>query len=216
MSWVARLVLSPVRIFFLLVIGLVLAILVDIAIAQTKADLVGFKPAAARIVAERHVFFSAFDTPFLLFDPRTSAQQLNALVQHVAQAAQTWPSSKNRFANRLRSHLVDNLNTVLPVVEVFSLRVLSLAATLPVIVIFCLVASVDGWVRREVRKAGAGVESARIYHFAKRSIKPLVLWVSLLYLTLPVSIDVRWAYGILVVSVPLLLGISISRFKKYI
>ena len=188
----------------------------DIAIAQTKADLMGFKPAAARIVAERHVFFSTFDTPFLLFDPQTSAQRLNTLVQQVEQAAATWSALENRFVNRLRSHLVDNLNTVLPVVEVFSLRVLSLAATLPVIVIFCLVASVDGWVRREVRKAGAGVESARIYHFAKRSIKPLGLWVSLLYLTLPVSIDVRWAYGILVVSVPLLLGITISRFKKYI
>lgn len=105
---------------------------------------------------------------------------------------------------------------VLPTVEVFSLRVVSLIATFPLVAIFCLVAGLDGWVRREVRKAGAGIESARIYHFAKRSIAPLLMWLSVVYLLVPVVVDVRWVYGILAATIPLLFGIMISRFKKYV
>ncbi len=113
---------------------------------------------------------------------------------------------------RLKGHAMG----VLPTVEVFSLRVISLIATVPLVAIYCVVAGVDGWVRREVRKAGAGIESARIYHFAKRSIAPLLMWLSVLYLLVPVVVDVRWVYGILGVTIPFLLGVTISRFKKYV
>lgn len=105
---------------------------------------------------------------------------------------------------------------MLPTAEIFSLRVLSLLASLPIILIGCIVVGLDGWVRREVRKAGAGIESARIYHVAKRSIKPICMWVSLVYLVAPVTLDVRWAYGLLVIVIPVLVGMTISRFKKYV
>ena len=216
MSWVARLLLSPVRIFFLLIVGLLLTIVIDVAVTHTKLDAIGFKPGVERIAEERRVFFETFDLPILLLDPRSTAHWLDMQLLHLRIRFQNLSVTQNRFANSFLTSLSDYVSTVLPTVEMFSLRLLSLIATLPVVAICCLIAGVDGWVRREVRKAGAGIESARIYHFAKRSIKPMCLWVSLLYLVVPATINVRWAYGILAVVVPLLLGVTISRFKKYV
>ena len=161
------------------------------------------------------MFRETFDLSHLLLDPSSSADWVSAQIQHLRTQMESVSVAESPFVEKIVASLSRHIRVVLPTVEVFSLRALSLIATLPVIGICCVVVGVDGWVRREVRKAGAGIESARIYHFAKRSIKPLLLWVSLLYLTLPVTIDVQWAYGILVVAIPLLLGVTISRFKKY-
>lgn len=197
-------------------IALLLAIIVDLAISHPRLDAIGLKPGIDRVPKERHVFLQTFDQPSMLLDPRSAANRLKVHVQQLRFRLQNPPSSQSPFVDRFRSQLHASVINVLPTIEIFSLRALSLCATLPIIVICCVVIGLDGWVRREVRKAGAGIESARIYHVAKRSIKPLCLWVSLLYLTIPVAVDVRWAYGVLTVSIPILVGITISRFKKYI
>lgn len=201
---------------FLGIVALLIAIVVDLAVVHSALNSVGFKSGVERIAEERRLFANTFDTSLLLLDPRPAADWLNTHVRHFEVRSQIAPATGNRFLNGLITRLSDQLNTVLPTFEWFVLRTLSLAAAMPVIAICSLVAGFDGWVRREVRKAGAGFESARIYHLAKRSIKPLLLWVCLLYLIVPVTVDVRWAYGILVIAVPLLLGITISRFKKYV
>ncbi|MCY4129548.1 MAG: DUF4400 domain-containing protein [Gammaproteobacteria bacterium] len=208
--------LSPVRFLFLGSLALVLAIIVDLGVSHVKLDTIGLQPCAYRVIEERRVFLLTFNQPYLIVDPRNAADRLKRHVLRFQAELQNPPPSESQFLDRFRSHLFTNVDRLLPTVEVFSLRVLSLIATLPLIAICCVVMGFDGWVRREVRKAGAGIESARIYHVAKRSIKPLCLWVSLIYLAIPVTLDVRWAYGMLTVAIPILLGVTVSRFKKYV
>ena len=195
---------------------MLLAIIVDLAISHPRLDAIGFRPGIDRVLEERHVFLQTFDQPSMLLDPRSAANRLKAHILRLQSRLQYPSSSQSPLVDRFRSQLHASVVNVLPTIENFSLRALSLCATLPIIALCCVVIGLDGWVRREVRKAGAGIESARIYHVAKRSIKPLCLWVSLLYLTIPVTVDVRWAYGVLTVAIPILVGITISRFKKYI
>ncbi|MCY4096330.1 MAG: DUF4400 domain-containing protein [Gammaproteobacteria bacterium] len=192
------------------------AIIVELALSHTQLDAVGVKPSSNRLIEERCVFFSTFEKSFLLVDPRNAAHRLTSYLRDFRIQLEYPPATHSRFVDGFRSQLNALASTVFPAIEVFSLRALSLMATLPIIAICCIVVGLDGFVRREVRKAGAGIESARIYHLAKRSIKPLCVWVSLVYLTLPITLDIRWAYGILVVTIPVLVGISISRFKKYV
>ncbi len=190
--------------------------LVDLAISHTKLEAFGVQSVADRVTDEQREFDATFDGAYLLLDPRPAANWLNAHFRALGSRLRSPPMTGSPFVNRFLSRVNVHVHSVLPAIEVFSLRVCSLVATLPIIAIGCLVLGVDGWVRREVRKAGAGIESARIYHFAKRSIKPLILWVSLMYLIVPFPLDVRYPYGILVVVIPLLLSITISRFKKYV
>ena len=190
--------------------------LVDLATSHTKLNAFGAQSVADRVTYERREFDSTFDGAYLLLDPRPAENWLNTHFRALESRLRNPPMTGSPFVNRFLARVNVYVHSVLPAVEVFSLRVLSLVATLPIIAIGCLVLGVDGWVRREVRKAGAGIESARIYHFAKRSIKPLILWVSLMYLIVPFPVDVRYPYGILAVVIPILLGIAISRFKKYV
>lgn len=216
MSWVARLLLVPVRILFLGIVALLLVVLVDLAISHTKFDAFGVQSGANRVTHERLEFDATFHGTYLLLDPRPAANWLNTHSRALESRLRSPPMTGSPFVNRFLARVNVHFHSVLPAVEVFWLRLLSLVAVMPIIAIGCVVLGVDGWVRREVRKAGAGIESARIYHFAKRSIKPLILWVSLMYLIVPFPVDVRYPYGILAVVIPLLLGIAISRFKKYV
>ena len=193
-----------------------LAIVVDLAVIHSKINSLGIKSGVERITDERRVFIRTFDVPIQLLDTRDAAGWVSAKLGRARNWMHKDPATGNRFLRGLFDRISDFLTKILPTVEVVALRMLSLIATIPIIAICVLVAGFDGWVRREVRKAGAGIESARIYHFAKRSINPVFLWVCLMYLIVPITLDVRWAYGILVVVVPLLVGITISRFKKYV
>ncbi|WP_313024494.1 TIGR03747 family integrating conjugative element membrane protein [Pseudomonas lopnurensis] len=98
----------------------------------------------------------------------------------------------------------------------FIVRVLVLVLTLPLFIMAAFVGLVDGLVRRDVRKFGAGRESGFVYHRAKASLLPLAVLPWIIYLTLPVSVHP------LLVLLPsaALLGVAVcitaSSFKKYL
>lgn len=98
----------------------------------------------------------------------------------------------------------------------FIVRLLVLFLTLPLFLMSAFVGFVDGLVRRDVRKFGAGRESGFIYHRAKASLMPLVVLPWIAYLALPISMHP------LLILLPgaILLGaavcIAASTFKKYL
>ena len=67
-------------------------------------------------------------------------------------------------------------------------RLLVLVLTLPLFLLAAFVGMIDGLVRRDIRKFGAGRESGFIYHRAKASLMPLAVLPWIIYLTLPVSV----------------------------
>ncbi|WP_413730155.1 TIGR03747 family integrating conjugative element membrane protein [Sodalis sp. RH22] len=112
----------------------------------------------------------------------------------------------------LESYLIAAAYTVL----VFMVRVLVLCLTLPLFAMAAFVGLVDGLVRRDIRRFGAGRESGFVYHRARASLLPLTVLPWIIYLALPVSIYPL----IILLPFALLLGLStditVGSFKKYI
>ncbi|MBN0649849.1 TIGR03747 family integrating conjugative element membrane protein [Pseudomonas aeruginosa] len=98
----------------------------------------------------------------------------------------------------------------------YLVRLLVLVLTLPLFVTAAFVGFVDGLVRRDVRKFGAGRESGFLYHRAKASLLPLAILPWVIYLALPVSVH---PLIILLPSAALLglaMNLTAGSFKKYL
>lgn len=95
-------------------------------------------------------------------------------------------------------------------------RLLILLLTLPLMLTAVFVGLVDGLVRRDVRRFGAGRESGFVYHRAKAALMPLAVLPWVLYLAMPIS-----AHPLLILlPSAALLGLAValtaSSFKKYL
>ncbi|WP_251961826.1 TIGR03747 family integrating conjugative element membrane protein [Pseudomonas sp. Marseille-Q5299] len=101
-------------------------------------------------------------------------------------------------------------------VLVFCVRLVVLTMTVPLFAMAAFTGLVDGLVRRDLRKFGAGRESSYLYHKARATIIPLAIFPWTLYLALPVSISPM----LLLLPCAALLGVSVSitvaSFKKYL
>ncbi|MBX8554351.1 TIGR03747 family integrating conjugative element membrane protein [Pseudomonas cichorii] len=98
----------------------------------------------------------------------------------------------------------------------FLARLVILTLSLPLFLMAAFTGVVDGLVRRDLRRFGAGRESGFVYHRAKMMIVPLAVIPWVLYLALPMSVSpvlvlmpCAGAFGIVV-------SITIGSFKKYL
>jgi integrating conjugative element membrane protein (TIGR03747 family) len=112
----------------------------------------------------------------------------------------------------VESYLIASAYMVL----VFWVRLLVLYLSLPVFLTAAMVGLVDGLVRRDIRRFGAGRESGYVYHRAKACLIPVAVSPWIIYLALPGSVSP------LLVALPgaVLLGVIIDiiagSFKKHI
>lgn len=147
----------------------------------------------------------------------------SGLLDSVRDAASQSRSGAQAQARNLRYylglvyvHLEGYLMAAAFMVLVFLLRLLVLCLTLPLLAMVAFVGLVDGLVRRDIRRFGAGHESGFVYHRAKASLMPLAVLPWLLYLAPPVSLHP------LLILLPgsALLGlatdIAAGSFKKYL
>jgi integrating conjugative element membrane protein (TIGR03747 family) len=112
----------------------------------------------------------------------------------------------------LESYLIAAAYTTL----VFLVRLLVLCLTLPLFLMAAFVGLVDGLVRRDIRRFGAGRESGFIYHRARASLIPLAVLPWVTYLALPVSVNPL----LILLPSAALLGVAVciaaATFKKYL
>ena len=112
----------------------------------------------------------------------------------------------------LESYLIASAYTVL----VFLVRLLVLTLTLPLFLMAAFVGLVDGLVRRDVRRFGAGRESGFVYHRARAALMPLAVLPWVTYLALPVSVHPL----LILLPAAALLGMAVdiaaATFKKYL
>lgn len=98
----------------------------------------------------------------------------------------------------------------------FAVRLAICISSMPGFIVVAIVAFIDGLTERDIRRDCGGMESAMIYHHAKRFIIPSVLISFGLYLTLPVSIHP----SLIFLPVMGLFGFAIytssSTFKKFL
>ncbi len=87
---------------------------------------------------------------------------------------------------------------------------------MPLICTAAFVGLIDGLVRRDVRRFGAGRESGFIYHRAKASLMPIAVLPWVTYLALPISVHPL----LILLPSAALLGLAVSltagSFKKYL
>jgi integrating conjugative element membrane protein (TIGR03747 family) len=98
----------------------------------------------------------------------------------------------------------------------FLVRVVVLCLTFPLLCTAVFVGLVDGLVRRDIRRFGAGRESGFVYHRAKASILPLALLPWVIYLAMPMSVHPLWILLPGAVVLTIAVNITAASFKKYL
>lgn len=98
----------------------------------------------------------------------------------------------------------------------FLVRVAVLCLTLPLLCMAAFIGLVDGLVRRDIRRFGAGRESGFVYHRAKASILPLAVLPWVTYLALPVSVHPLWILLPSAIVLSIAVNITAASFKKYL
>lgn len=140
---------------------------------------------------------------------RNAADQASAPSQNAARDFRYYISQAYVW---IESYLIAAAFTTL----VFLVRLLVLVLTLPLFLLAAFVGLVDGLVRRDIRRFGAGRESGFIYHRAKASLMPLAILPWVTYLAIPVSVSPL----LILLPAAVLLGVATNlaagSFKKYI
>lgn len=113
-------------------------------------------------------------------------------------------------------HVEDYGLAALYTVLTFLTRLLILTLTIPLFLMATFTGAVDGLVRRDLRRFGAGRESGFIYHRAKMMVVPVGVAPWVLYLALPVSVSPV----VILLPCAVLLGgmvsVTVGSFKKYL
>jgi integrating conjugative element membrane protein (TIGR03747 family) len=112
--------------------------------------------------------------------------------------------------------IADFVIAAIRVTQVFSVRLAILTPTTPVFLLFTLVALVDGFVQRDLRRWGGGRESSFVYHWAKRSALPLLVLCWVVYLALPFSLHPTFVILPFAALFALSVAVTASSFKKYL
>lgn len=136
----------------------------------------------------------------------------------LSQNAPTIAASKGSAAYVATAYLIaeDYILATMFVTMTFMIRLSILVLSIPLFILSIMTASVDGLMRRDIRKFGAGRESSFIYHRAKMMIVPLIFAPWVLYLAAPISIHPQLILIPCAISLGVAIVITIATFKKYL
>jgi integrating conjugative element membrane protein (TIGR03747 family) len=231
LSLVASLVLLPFHLFGVLCGSLLLSIVIECIGLHFFWPEQGWHHAQDMLHYERGQFSENFTQSVLVLAPGQTAR---ALVEHAQEwmfvksglaawmretAAQAGSGGRHDFRYYLgqaflhaETYLIASAYTAL----IFLVRLLVLTLSLPLFLMAAFVGLVDGLVRRDVRRFGAGRESGFVYHRARASLLPLTMspWVT--YLALPVSVPPLLILLPGAAFLGIAVCISAATFKKYI
>lgn len=98
----------------------------------------------------------------------------------------------------------------------FLLRLAILLQALPLFVLIIIIGLIDGLVRRDLRRFGAGYESGFVYHHARCMISSSLAATGLVWLTVPVFLEPEYVLIPAAAGIGLAVFLTISSFKKYI
>ena len=117
---------------------------------------------------------------------------------------------------RVYASLAQYLTAVFYATRVFLVRVFVLFLSLPLFGLAAFTGFVDGLVRRDIRRFGAGHESGFIYHRARASLVPLAVLPWSIYLALPVTVPPLYILLPAAVLLGVAVDIAAGSFKKYL
>lgn len=104
------------------------------------------------------------------------------------------------------------INTVF----IFAVRLSICISAMAGLLLVAIVALIDGLVERDIRRDCGGIESAIIFHRAKRSIKPLTFLSIGGYLTAPVSLNPTYVFLPIMALIGFAIYTAAKSFKKFL
>jgi integrating conjugative element membrane protein (TIGR03747 family) len=120
------------------------------------------------------------------------------------------------WINQLYVSIEDFVLAAVYVTFTFAVRLTILVLATPLFLLVMFTGFVDGLMRRDLRKFGAGRESSFVYHRAKRAIKPLLIVPCVIYLSLPFSLNPVAILLPCAVILGAAVAITATTFKKYL
>lgn len=120
------------------------------------------------------------------------------------------------WINQLYVSIEDFVLAAVYVTFTFVVRLTILVLATPLFLLASLTGFIDGLMRRDLRKFGAGRESSFVYHRAKRGVIPLLLVPWIIYLSLPFSLNPMVVFLPCAVMLGITVAITATTFKKYL
>jgi integrating conjugative element membrane protein (TIGR03747 family) len=216
------------RIIGLLIASLLFSILIEFAGLMLFWGDQGWRHSEAMLTSELGWLSEHFKSSLLIQQPgRTIVQLLDVLNQWLLVetgfadfARQARVSSQGKgFWSWINQLYVSIEYFVLAAVYVsftFVVRLTILALATPLFLLAMFTGFIDGLMRRDLRKFGAGRESSFIYHRAKRAVIPLLIVPWILYLSLPFSLNPMVVFVPCAVMLGVAMAITAATFKKYL
>ena len=112
--------------------------------------------------------------------------------------------------------VIYGIESTINIIFIFAVRLAVCVSAVSGFVLVGLVAFIDGLVERDIRKACGGIESAMLYHRAKRMIKPTLILGFGFYLTSPFTIHPTVMFLPLMALLAVVLFITAKSFKKFL
>lgn len=98
----------------------------------------------------------------------------------------------------------------------FLLRLAILLQALPLFALIIFVGLIDGLVRRDLRRFGAGHESGFVYHHARRMISSSLIVTGLVWLAMPIFLVPEYVFIPAAAGIGLAVSMTGGSFKKYV
>lgn len=230
---IAQIVTLPFRLLGVLIGSLFLAVLIEWAGMLILWPDQGWHHAQAMLHHETDHLAADFFDSLVVHEPAHTAQVwldagYQVIVVKTGLLAWIRDADAQTHANSLQGsdvrhylglvavHLEDYLLAALCTGLTFLVRLLVLIMVLPLFVTAAFTGFVDGLVRRDIRRFGAGRESGFLHHRAKATMMPLAVgpWVG--YLALPISVNPLWILLPCAALLGLSIDVTMGTFKKYL
>ena len=229
---ILALITLPLRFFGVLLGSLLLSLLIELVGLHLFWPEQGWQHAQAMMNAELQQLSTHFTRSVVVQEPaRSTGQLVSWLYQNLLldSGLLDWLKRMSEQAQTSRTRM--GFNTTLAQVVVFleryvlaafyttatfMLRVMVLVMALPLFVLAALTGLIDGLVRRDLRRFGAGRESGFIYHRARATLLPLAVLPWVVYLAIPVSLNPLWILLPAAAMLGIAVDVTVGSFKKYL
>lgn len=216
------------RIIGLVIASLLFSILIEWAGLLFFWDDQGWRHSQAMLTNELGWLSEHFKASLILQQPgQTILQWLDFLNQWLLAktgfadfARQARVSSQGNgfwsWSNQLYLSIEDFVLAAVYVTFTFVVRLTILVLAAPLFLLAMFTGFVDGLMRRDLRKFGAGRESSFVYHRAKRAVTPVLLVPWIIYLSLPFSLNPLVIFLPCAAMLGITTAITAATFKKYL
>ncbi|VFR27517.1 putative membrane protein [plant metagenome] len=231
---IVGLITLPLRLFGVLVASLLLSIIIECIGMHTLWKDQGWRHSQAMLQYELGHLSNHFTRSAVVREPGHTAHQLvdtgfewmfvrTGLLDRMNHTAERARRPAREDARNFRYYISqaytwseNYLIAAAFITLTFLVRLLVLVLTLPLFFLAAFVGFVDGLVRRDVRKFGAGRESGFIYHRAKAALLPLAVLPWVIYLAMPIAVHPLLILLPSAALLGLVVALAASSFKKYL